>query len=96
MGLGIYVEDLWRGRLSAFTDDKEASFMGACESAPEESLLNGVNRYGETLFNFIQLSRLVKELESLPEDERTPVVQQVIDGAKEAIHRTGYLHFIGD
>ncbi|MGW8455387.1 hypothetical protein ACWGLO_28265 [Streptomyces niveus] len=55
MGLGIYVEDLWHGRLNAFTDDDEASFMGICESAPEESLLNGVNNYGETLFNSVQL-----------------------------------------
>ncbi|MCL7377011.1 hypothetical protein [Streptomyces sp. 35G-GA-8] len=96
MGLGIYVEDLWRGRMSAFTDDEEASFMRVCESAPEESLRFGVNKYGETLFNSIQLRQLVKELESLPEDDRTPVVQQVVDGARQAIHRTGYLHFIGD
>ncbi|MFD7515697.1 hypothetical protein ACFV85_12985 [Streptomyces niveus] len=96
MGLGIYVEDLWRGRLIAFTDDNEASFMGICESAPEESLLNGVNSYGETLFNSVQLRRLVKELESLPENKHNPVVQQVIDGAKQAIPRGGYLHFIGD
>ncbi|MFE3115340.1 hypothetical protein [Streptomyces niveus] len=96
MGLGIYVEDLWHGRLNAFTDDNEASFMGICESAPEESLLNGVNNYGETLFNSVQLRRLVKELESLPENKQNPVVQQVIDGAKQAIPRGGYLHFIGD
>ncbi|MEV6553188.1 hypothetical protein AB0M57_31460 [Streptomyces sp. NPDC051597] len=96
MGLGIYVEDPWRGRLSEFADDAAESFMRLCQDAPEETLRRGINRYGETLFNVIQTRPLLRELEALPEDAKTPVVHQVIAGAKQAIERLGYLHFVGD
>ncbi|GAA2467293.1 hypothetical protein GCM10010388_69580 [Streptomyces mauvecolor] len=96
MGLGIYVLDLRRDAMSSFTDDSSDSFRGMCERAPEDSLRHGVNRYGETWFNCIQLPRLVAELKALPESEITPVVQKVVDGANQAIHRTGYIRFIGD
>ncbi len=51
MGLGIYILDLRGDAMNSFTDDESDSFRGICESAPEDSLRHGVNRYGETLFS---------------------------------------------
>ncbi|AYG78297.1 hypothetical protein DWB77_00404 [Streptomyces hundungensis] len=96
MGLGIYILDLRGDAMNSFTDDESDSIRGVCESAPEDSLRHGVNRYGETLFNSIQLNRLVAELKALPEGEQSPVVQKVVEGANQAIYRTGYIRFIGD
>ncbi|MCL7491107.1 MULTISPECIES: hypothetical protein [Streptomyces] len=67
-----------------------------CNDAPWESLRRGVAQFGHTVFNSIQLRRLVEELESLPESAATPVIHEVLDAARLAIRRSGYLHFIGD
>ncbi|MGW0836918.1 hypothetical protein [Streptomyces prunicolor] len=52
--------------------------------------------YGETTFNRVQLMRLVEELEAVPHDERTPVVDRVIELSKVAITKSFYLHLTGD
>ncbi|MFD9816622.1 hypothetical protein [Streptomyces sp. NPDC059080] len=96
MGLGIRVKNLRRDEILSFTDSPDDSFREMCNSAPWESLRRGVAQYGETLFNSLQLRRLVEELESLPKGEATPVVHEVIDAARPAIRHSGYLHFIGD
>ncbi|MEV7565458.1 hypothetical protein [Streptomyces tanashiensis] len=95
MGLSVHVEDLWHGRLDSFCDDAENSFMTLCRRMPKDSLCSGVSPYGETLFNSIQLKRLVQELDD-PDHLANPVVAKVIEGALRAIPRTGYLRFIGD
>ncbi|MBT2477369.1 hypothetical protein [Streptomyces sp. ISL-94] len=96
MGLGIYVKDLRRDEIGFLIDDPEDSFRRMCEAAPRESLRAGVSRYGDTLFNSLQLRRLIEELEALPPNEVTPVVQAILDSAQLAIRRSGYLLFIGD
>ncbi|MGW0396057.1 hypothetical protein ACWDYJ_35390 [Streptomyces sp. NPDC003042] len=96
MGLHVNVEDLWHGKLDTFGDDAEGSFMALCRTMPEDTLCSGVSPYGETLFNSVQLRRLVRELQNLPDHLTSPVVGKVIEGALQAIPRTGYLRVIGD
>jgi hypothetical protein len=56
----------------------------------------GLGIYGDNAFNRVQLMRLVEELEAVPDDRRTPVVNQVIELSKVAITESSYLHLTGD
>jgi len=96
VGLDIYVRDVRRAQIDYFGDDSDGSFEKMCRAAPKGSLRRGVSPYGDTMFNVVQLLRLVEELEGLPEDQVTPAVQRVLDGARLAIRRSGYLFFVGD
>ncbi|KND34731.1 hypothetical protein [Streptomyces acidiscabies] len=96
MGLDIYVKDVRRDELEYISDDAEDSFGVMCRQAPETSLRRGVMQHGQTMFNSYQLYRFVEELEALPSSEVTPKIQQVLDGARRAIRKSGYLYFVGD
>ena len=96
MGLGMYVLDQGDRQVDFFTDDVDASFMSICQEAPWESLRRGVMQHGTTVFNSLQLRRLVEELRSLPQERTLPVVERVICGAELAIRRSGSLRFMGD
>jgi hypothetical protein len=56
----------------------------------------GLGIYGDNAFNRVQLMRLVEELEAVPDDRRTPVVNRVIKLSKVAITESSYLHLTGD
>ncbi|WP_438289515.1 hypothetical protein [Streptomyces sp. HUAS TT7] len=97
MGLGIYTKNFARADFApSFGDDRGESFRRLCEGAPWNSLRRGVHANAHTLFNAIQLRRLVEELEALPEHEQPPIVHMVIDAAQLAIRNSGYLLFVGD
>ncbi|MFD0376945.1 hypothetical protein [Streptomyces sp. NPDC127112] len=96
MGLGIYARDARREKICFASDDPQDSFYQLCAAAPWESLRRGVMKHGETVFNSVQLRRLIEELEALPPGESTPVVRDVVEAARLAIRRSGYLQFIGD
>ncbi|GLF94988.1 hypothetical protein [Streptomyces yaizuensis] len=96
MGLGIRKLNRGREVVETLCDDAEDSFRAMCRRAPEHSLRYGITPYDHTMFNTPQLVRLVAELEELPDEEKTPVVRQVIDQAHQAIRLSGYLYFIGD
>ncbi|MFI5673637.1 hypothetical protein [Streptomyces cellulosae] len=96
MGLDIYVRDVRRDQVDVIGDDAEDSFGRMCRTAPETSLRRGVMQFGDTMFNSSQLYRFVEELESLSPDEMTPAIRCVLDAARLAIRRSGYLYFVGD
>ncbi|MFF8434842.1 hypothetical protein [Streptomyces bacillaris] len=96
MSLGIRVLNRALDVVTSFGDDAGDSFRDLCARAPENSLRRGITPYDHTMFNTPQLERLVVELESVPEAEKTPVVVRVIEEAHGAIRRSGYLYFVGD
>jgi hypothetical protein len=96
MGLGIYAMDRFHNRLDHIVDDTDDSFRKMCEAAPWKSLRRGVMRFGETYFNRVQLMRLKEELDSLPAEDRSPVVEEVAAFAQLAIRHNGFLYFQGD
>ncbi|MFG2782942.1 hypothetical protein ACGFY7_34545 [Streptomyces prunicolor] len=96
MSLGIYVLDRRGREITQFSDDPEESFRRLCQEGPWDSLRRGVMSHGETTFNRVQLMRLVEELAAVPDDGRTPVVNQVIELSKVAITKSFYLHLTGD
>ncbi|MEU2110267.1 hypothetical protein [Streptomyces sp. NPDC019507] len=96
MGLGMRRLNRAQDVVEEFGDDAEDSFLALCARAPENSLRRGSSPYDLTMFNTPQLERFVVELEELPDEDKTPVVRRVIEQARQAVRRSGYLLFIGD
>ncbi|WP_406302977.1 hypothetical protein OHA61_11305 [Streptomyces sp. NBC_00885] len=96
MSLDFHVRDLRHDQIEVFGDSPDDSFRRMCDRAPDTSLRSGVLAHGHTMFNSFQLYRFVEELEGLPEQEMTPVIQRVLDAARLAIRKSGYLYFVGD
>ncbi|WP_405949802.1 hypothetical protein OG588_28705 [Streptomyces prunicolor] len=96
MSLGIYILDRRGREIAHLSDDREESFRRLCQASPWDSLRRGVMTHGETTFNRVQLMHLVEELEAVPGDRRTPVVDRVIELSKVAITESSYLHLTGD
>ncbi|MFF0465663.1 hypothetical protein [Streptomyces mexicanus] len=76
-------------------EDRKETFLSLCEAAPEGSILRAVNRYGDTMFNEIQLIQFVSELNQLPVDKRNSTVRKLAAAAEFAIASHGYLYFVG-
>ncbi|MFE9413883.1 hypothetical protein ACFYN0_34625 [Streptomyces sp. NPDC006704] len=95
MGLDVYVKNFARYDIDHFGDEND-SFVAVCSGAPWTSLRRGVHPNGHTLFNSIQLRRLVEELEALPAEAKTVGVGRVLNAAQLAIRNSGYLLFVGD
>ncbi|MEI5097774.1 hypothetical protein RB200_02800 [Streptomyces sp. PmtG] len=93
----IYVENRLHERGSATVgDDAEDSFMSACRAAPEGSVMSGVQSYGDTMLNQLQLVQFIVELERLPREKKTGAVFQVAELARQAVASGGYLYVSGD
>jgi len=96
MSLGIYILDRRGREITHLSDDREGSFRRLCQTGPWDSLRREFMTHGETTFSRVQLMCLVEELEAVPDDRRTPVVNQVIELSKVAITESSYLHLTGD
>jgi len=95
MPLVVYVEDQNHGRMAKTHEDRKETFLALCEAAPEGSILRAVDRYGDTMFNEVQLKRFVAELNQLPEGKRNSTVRKLVAAAEFAIASHGYLFFVG-
>ncbi|MEU7151265.1 hypothetical protein AB0B15_25055 [Streptomyces sp. NPDC045456] len=96
MGIGVSLRDLRHDEFGFLTDDADDSFRKMCQEAPADALRRGVLQHGHTMFNSLQLRRLVDELEGLRSEEMTPAISAILEAAKQAIRKSGYLYFIGD
>lgn len=69
-----------------------------CHKAPKGSLLRGIDPYGDTMFNVIQLDQLIEEIDSMAVD--LPIEREALStlraAADTAIRKRGYLYFVGD
>ncbi|MFE0099837.1 hypothetical protein [Streptomyces sp. NPDC059009] len=82
--------------MAATHEDRKETFLALCEASPEGSILRAVNRYGDTMFNAMQLKRFVEELNRLPAEKKNSTVRKLIAAAEFAIASFGYLYFVGD
>ncbi|WP_372409668.1 hypothetical protein [Streptomyces luteireticuli] len=93
----IFLENQQHERISEKVgDDAAESFTSACQAAPEGSIMRGVQRYGDTMLNKLQLERFVRELHQLPEEQKTEVIRHVTEMAQQAAACGGYMYFSGD
>ncbi|AVH96193.1 hypothetical protein C5L38_14830 [Streptomyces sp. WAC00288] len=81
---------------SEFVDDDEQSLLRFCTGAPETAVRWGVSQWRETLFNSKQAYQLIREIEETPAELMTPVLRLLLEGARWAHRRSGYLQFLGD
>ncbi|MGX5214885.1 hypothetical protein ACWKT3_40455 [Streptomyces violaceus] len=95
MPLVVYVEDQNHERMAKTHEDRKETFLALCEAAPDGSVLKAVSRYGDTMFNEIQLKRFVAELNRLPENKKNSTVRKLMAAAEFAIASHGYLFFVG-
>ncbi|MFC5719304.1 hypothetical protein ACFP1Z_03770 [Streptomyces gamaensis] len=95
MPLVIYVEDQVHGRMAKTHEDHKETFLALCEAAPEDSVLNGVQRHGDTMLNELQLRGFVDELKQLPREKQNSTVRKLVAAAEFAIASHGYLYFVG-
>jgi len=102
MALTFYVENQLHERLHEFADDSENSFLNLCRRMARDGskVVDIIDLYTDTMFNFIQLDRLTKELGELPQDSLTQperrIVAAVMEAAAQAREISGYLFILGD
>ncbi|MFC7382517.1 hypothetical protein ACFQSB_09910 [Sphaerisporangium rhizosphaerae] len=91
-------ESLWE-----FPDDAQNSFLNLCRrlAARAGSVVDPVDPYADTMFNFKQLDRLLIELDGADEGgemsvEESLIAAQVKAAAQYARQISGYLFIQGD
>ncbi|HEY9474145.1 MAG TPA: hypothetical protein VIS06_09880 [Mycobacteriales bacterium] len=101
--LTFYVEDQVHHRVRRFVDDPANSFLQVARRCAVigTRVLDVIDPYADAMLNFIQLDRLIDELNGLlsggllSETERVKVIE-VLDGAAESRRISGYLFIEGD
>ncbi|GGV70544.1 hypothetical protein GCM10010277_81620 [Streptomyces longisporoflavus] len=93
----IHVQNQSHERVSEkLGDDIDESFLSACHAAADGSVMSGVFSVGDTMFNELQLPQFARELNELPEEQKTDTIRRVADMAQQAAALRGYLFISGD
>lgn len=97
MSISIEVQSQSHQEIRRITDGLE-SLKGFAMSAPKGFLFRGIDPYGDTCFNVVQLEFLLEEIVMLgrEKDEHYDLLELVRTAAQEALSARGYLRFIGD
>ncbi|MET7772985.1 hypothetical protein [Nocardia sp. NPDC005366] len=98
MALDIVVQDINHAETHHFGDDADETLYRLCAAQPETSLVRGIYRYGDTMFNRYQLGLILDQIEAI--EVRTDAERQAVDllrrASSIALRTNGYLLFIGD
>ncbi len=98
MALDIVVQDMNHAELQRFGDDAEETLFRLCAAQPDTSVVRGVYRYGDTMFNRHQLGMILDQIDGI--EVRTDAERVAVDllrrSASIALRANGYLMFIGD
>lgn len=98
MALDIVVQNINHDEVERFSDDADGALFQLCSAQPQTSLLRGVFRYGDTMFNRYQLGLILDQIESI--DVHSEAERQALEllrrVATTALRANGYLLFIGD
>lgn len=101
--LTFYVEDQLHERVRKVTDDAQNSFLQLARrlAADGSRVTDIIDPYADSMLNFIQLDRLVDELDLVIADGRLkdPELSKAVevrDAAREARAMSGYLFVMGE
>ncbi|MBF6191673.1 hypothetical protein U3653_09385 [Nocardia sp. CDC186] len=98
MASDIVVQDINHAEIHRFGDDADETLFKLCTEQPETSLVRGISRYGDTMFNRYQLGLILDQIEGI--EVRTDAERQAIDllrlASSIALRANGYLLFVGD
>jgi hypothetical protein len=97
VGIAVYLENQVHDR--SLADPRVwDSLTRLLAVASPDGLLAAIPPYGDTMFNSVQLDRLIRELEAIAEGNPSLVddVDALKSAANAAIRQRGYLWFCGD
>ncbi|MEU5764128.1 hypothetical protein [Nocardia sp. NPDC047648] len=98
MALDIVVQDINHAEMHRFGDDSDETLFKLCAAQPDTSLVRGLYRYGDTMFNRYQLGLILDQIEGI--EVRTDAERQAVNllrrAASIALRANGYLLFVGD
>jgi hypothetical protein len=97
MGISVHLENQVHER-SAMDQRVWEALTRLLEVAPPDGLLVGVHPWGDTMFNSVQLNRLISELDAIVR-ANPPLADDAESlrmAANSAIRQRGYLWFSGD
>jgi hypothetical protein len=98
MPLSIRVESQIHGELYRIFDNEDHAYRNMFENTPRGTLLRGVDPHGDTMFNPYQLEIVLEEISTLRAQypQHQDRLQELAEGARAAIRKSGYLYFVGD
>ncbi|GHF35529.1 hypothetical protein GCM10018772_71100 [Streptomyces fumanus] len=92
----IHLQNSRHERVSEKVADADGSFLALCREAPKNSVLQGVQEIGDTMFNEMQCRQIEAYLTGLSEGSQTQVLREVAKLAQQAVSCHGYLYVVGD
>ncbi|XTZ16522.1 hypothetical protein ACQSSU_03790 [Micromonospora echinospora] len=102
MAIRFYVEDQLHNRRETFSDGPENPFLTLARRLARDGsrVFDIIDPYADAMFNYIQLERMINELEdalqrSIAPSERDMALK-VQHAAREARNLSGYLFIEGD
>lgn len=103
MGLEIQLQDEFGGRLESIIDPKNLlpRMLPSDEQSSAYPMLAGIDLYGDTVFNRIQIPRFLSELEQIASSAQTDEDRTLLSQVETLARRCAaevhtYLKFIGD
>ncbi|MET8777777.1 hypothetical protein ABZV58_22465 [Nocardia sp. NPDC004654] len=98
MASDIVVQDINHAEEHHFGDDANETLFRLCAAQPETSLVRGIYRHGDTMFNRYQLDLILDRIEGI--EVRTDAERQAVELLRRAesiaLRANGYLLFVGD
>ena len=77
VALDIVVQDINHAEKQRFGDDADETLFKLCAAQPDTSLVRGIYRYGDTMFNRYQLGVVLDQIEGI--EVRTDAERQAVD-----------------
>ena len=103
MGLEIQLQDELGGRIEGITDPQNLlpGLLPSNEEAGAYPMLSGIDLYGDTVFNRLQIPRLLSELVDIASNAQTDEDRKLVSEIEMLARRCAdnlhtYLKFIGD
>jgi hypothetical protein len=98
VGIDIIVQDMNHKEIEALPASAAVTLSDIVLEAPLGSMMRGIHKYADTMFNSYQLKFFLEELAAkAPRNEREQELFDVLRKAAEsAINQHGYLWFSGD
>ncbi len=103
VGLEIVLQDEWGGKIASVADPKNllAGLLPTAEKADAYPMLAGIDPYGDTIFNPLQITRFLREWADVISNSRTPEewaltseIERLARRCADEVH--AYLRLIGD
>ncbi|MBO0853178.1 MAG: hypothetical protein J2P18_05350 [Nocardia sp.] len=98
MAIDVYMENQIHERTERLSGRILETLTGYVLQAPLGSMIRGIHKYADTMFNSYQLKFLLDELAAIsPQDEdEREMILALTSAAEKAIRQNGYLWFSGD